>query len=196
MTDGVTDRGMRRLFFALWPDERLRRVLNREAGRLHESWGGRRMHADNLHVTLVFLGDVPDARRDAVREAAVVHVPGFELVFDRARCWRHNRVGHLAASRLPPALTELVRALETGLHGRGFTLERRPYVPHVTLLRDTRCDECAPPGDETIPGAPLIWRARDFVLVESVRGVGYRVIERWPLTPPGLARPQGRDGEC
>jgi 2'-5' RNA ligase len=182
----MADNRVLRLFFALWPDDDLRRALHREGARLHAAWGGRRMHAGNLHMTLAFLGNVPEARLDAVCEAAsTVGGEGFELGLDLARCWRHNLVGHLAASASPPALLALAKSLEEALRVRGFELERRPFAAHVTLLRDARCAEGAPDGAAMNPAVPLRWRARDFVLVESVRGEGYRVMRRWRLRETG-----------
>jgi 2'-5' RNA ligase len=60
----------------------------------------------------------------------------------------------------------------------GLRAEERPYVPHVTLLRNAR----RAPARNTF--SPIDWRAREFVLVESVAangGSGYEVIARWPL---------------
>ena len=54
-----------RLFFALWPDDATRDALDRTGKWLHRHWGGRRMRADTLHLTLAFLGDTPAAARDA-----------------------------------------------------------------------------------------------------------------------------------
>jgi 2'-5' RNA ligase len=55
----------------------------------------------------------------------------------------------------------------------------RPYLPHVTLLRD------APrkPSEQDLP--PVTWHAREFVLVESVMAAAasrYDIIGRWSLT--------------
>jgi 2'-5' RNA ligase len=178
----MADKRTRRLFFALWPDDDLRGALDREGARLHAAWGGRRMHAGNLHLTLVFLGNVPEAMLDSACEAASrVCGQAFDLALDLARCWRHNRVGHLAASAAPPALLDLAKSLEDALRARGFELERRPFAAHVTLLRDAQCAECVLNDADLNPGVPLLWRARDFVLVESVRGAGYRVMNRWRL---------------
>ena len=53
-----------RLFFALWPDNEVRRTLDQAGRQLHAACGGRRMRAPNVHLTLVFLGNVEIARLD------------------------------------------------------------------------------------------------------------------------------------
>lgn len=176
-----SQRNNMRLFFALWPDADLRAALDAEAGRLHRVRGGRRTRAETIHLTLAFLGEVERARLPALLEmAAGIRVPRFEVRFDRFDCWRHNRVAHLGASQVPPRLLELVRQLEAGSRQLGLGVERRPYVPHITLLRHA---DCAP--EMTNPAPPeLRWLARDWVLVSSsLRSGGalYEQLGRWPL---------------
>ena len=63
-----------RLFFALWPDETLRRQLVKRMARDLRPCGGRRIPPENLHVTLVFLGTL-DARQRRRLELAAETVP-------------------------------------------------------------------------------------------------------------------------
>jgi RNA 2',3'-cyclic 3'-phosphodiesterase len=170
-----------RLFFALWPDEDVRASLAAAAGKLHELRGGRRTRPDTLHLTLVFVGEIAVERLpELLAAAAGVAVPTFEVLFDHSDCWRHNHVAHLGASLSPPALLELVGQLESRLSSAGIAFDRRPYVPHITLLRKADCS----PGIENPALAPIRWLARDFVLVRSsLRSGGalYEQIGRWPL---------------
>ncbi|MEK7758301.1 MAG: 2'-5' RNA ligase family protein, partial [Pseudomonadota bacterium] len=50
-----------RLFFALWPDPVLQQRLAQAAEALLPRAAGRRVRAENLHCTLVFLGAVEAA---------------------------------------------------------------------------------------------------------------------------------------
>jgi len=170
-----------RLFFALWPDEEVRASLDAAAGKLHELRGGRRTRPDTLHLTLVFIGETAvDKLPELLAAAAGVAVQKFEVLFDRSDCWRHNHIAHLGASLSPPALLELVGQLESRLSSAGIPFDRRPYVPHITLLRKADCS----PGKENPALAPIRWPARDFVLVRSsLRSGGalYEQMGRWPL---------------
>lgn len=168
-----------RLFFALWPDDATRDVLNRVGKRLHQHWGGRLMRADTLHITLAFLGRTPVEQLDVLAACAdTVRTGAFELILDQAGYWRHNRIGWLGASQTPPPHLELVGALNTALQDAGFAVDARPHVPHVTLLRNTT-------GGELPACEPVRWPISDFVLVVSraeADGMHYDVIRRWPLT--------------
>ncbi|MGE5319751.1 MAG: RNA 2',3'-cyclic phosphodiesterase [Hyphomicrobiaceae bacterium] len=167
-----------RLFFALWPDDATRDALNRTGKWLHQHWGGRRMRADTLHITLAFLGSIAVEELDELVACAdIVHTGAFELLLDQAGYWRHNRIGWLGASQTPPQHFELVGALNSALQAAGFPADARPHVPHVTLLRKSA-------GGEVPPCTPVHWRIGDFVLAKSVTesdGAHYEVIRRWPL---------------
>ena len=167
-----------RVFFALWPDDGVRDALHREAQRLHRNCGGRVMRRENVHLTLVFVGDVAVERLDELKAVAgTICGSSFELVLDRLGYWRHNRIVWASPLTVPEALRELVSSLEDRLKHAGFEFDERPYAPHITLLRDARA-----------PGVPaplhLDWPVADFVLVESARsdqGSAYRVLARWNL---------------
>lgn len=169
---------MPRLFFALWPGAAERSELFAAGQRAHPHSGGRAMRRENLHQTVVFIGDVTASQLEKIKAAgdATVAQP-FDLQFGHVRYWRHNRIVWAAPLATPAPLADLVGHLERRLDGAGIKFDRRPYVPHVTLVRDAR-----PPGEL----APLHfeWAVRDFALIESARNAGgavYRPIARWPL---------------
>ena len=168
-----------RVFFALWPDEAVRRQLHEASGHLHKLRGGRRIHPDKLHLTLLFIGALPRERlEDLIAAAALVKAKGFDVCFDRPECWRHNRIAFLGASEPPAALFALVADLEQNVAQAGIEFDRRPYKAHITLLRNADCRKDDPALE------PVEWAARDFVLVESRlsdKGSSYEVLDRWPL---------------
>ena len=167
-----------RLFFAIWPDAAARARLYAHAQALHKDCGGRPMRRDNLHLTLVFLGTVPRtqiAHIEAV--AARCGGPRFELALDTTGYWRHNRIVWAAPAVVPAPLRGLVVSLESGLAASGCTFDRRPYAPHLTLIRNAR-------EPRPLPAFELAWPVAEFTLVESTRyerGARYDAIARWPL---------------
>lgn len=167
------------MFFALWPNAAERAGMAARQPALKKLCRGRVMRADNLHATLVFLGNVEIARLDAAREAAeAVQFSPFQLGWNLLRCWAHNHIVHAAAEHIPGQLALLVRQLEENLAQRGFSFERRVYQPHVTLLRNANCGQAGLPEF-----APAIWVVQDFVLLQSVggkQGVHYEVLARFP----------------
>jgi 2'-5' RNA ligase len=164
-----------RLFLALWPDNATRNALERAGEALHRHWGGRRMRADTLHLTLAFLGETPmQTCAVLLPHLAAVRAAPFELRLDRAGCWPHNRIGWLGAAQTPAALIELAADLRGALAAASTTFDRRPFVPHVTLLRQTA-------GGQPPACAPVRWPVHDFSLVLSRPGARYEILQRWPL---------------
>lgn len=170
---------VRRLFFALWPGDDQRTALAPRLRALQPQGYGRPQAPGQWHVTLEFLGPVPEARMPAVREAAAaVHVAPFELAFDAVEFWRRPQVLCLVARALPPALEALVAQLRAGLAARDFKPEQRSYRAHLTLAR--KVTQPAAVG----PCEPLLWPASEFSLVESLTersGSRYVPVDRWSL---------------
>jgi len=168
-----------RLFFALWPGATERAALQAAVELAHGLYGGKPCQVDSLHLTLHFLGQVDEAATARVLEAAaMVRAVSVAMAFDRLDCWRHNRIAHLAMTRPPEALLELAGAVARSLREARWPSERRPYFPHVTLVRKAACEKKNPAPE------PVLWTARDFVLVKSSlrpEGARYEQLGRWPL---------------
>jgi 2'-5' RNA ligase len=169
-----------RLFFAVWPEPGIQRALEKHARGLMRECGGRAIPARNIHLTLVFIGDVGRDRLPRIEEiAAAVSTPHFELAVSRVEYWRHNRIVWAGVEHCPGELQSLVDGIELALSAEGFRFDQRTYVPHITLVRSARR---APPGF-VIPVITL--PVSRFALVESVqrsRGRAYEVLQEWPLT--------------
>ena len=165
-----------RLFFALWPASDLQTKLaawaNQTAGR------GRAMRSENLHLTLAFLGVTEAALvPDLIALAAGVRFAPIRLPLDRAGYWKHNRIIWCGAGEEPSVLTSLVEDLRARLDASGIHYDRKPFVSHITLVRDATCLPAAPAW------IPFVWGARDFALVSSMRvegRVSYQVLQRFP----------------
>ncbi len=168
---------VKRVFFALWPNQVVRAALAELSRQVHSYCGGRSADAASLHMTLAFLGAVPEKRIDALRAmASEVRFARFTLELDSVGCWRHNHIAWIAPQTASPGLSDLVAKLEAQLAVSGFTFDQRPFAPHVTLVRKADCKSglpsCAAPG----------WQIEEFVLVESAighPGTAYRIIGCW-----------------
>jgi 2'-5' RNA ligase len=167
-----------RLFFALWPSAAERAALAAWQPPLRELCGGRPMRGDNLHATLVFLGEVAEHRLEALQLAAQeTPFAEFELNWTGAHYWGHNHIVYAAPEEVPVRLAELVGELERSLRRHRFRFEQRPYKPHVTLLRHAQWSDAALPG---MPAAR--WQVRGFALVRSTsdeQGARYEVLARF-----------------
>lgn len=141
--------------------------------------GGRALPARNIHLTLVFLGEVARERLPRLEAlAAAVTVPRFEIRVDHVGYWRHNRVVWAGVERGAAELEALAVGLKQALAGNDFDFDNRAHVPHVTLLRNARRAPAAPAV------RPVAWPVTGHALVESVpleRAKLYRVLRIWPL---------------
>jgi len=169
----------RRLFFALWPSEAVRERIWTGTRAVTAPVGGRTLPAANFHITIAFLGEVPETRLNAALQAgAATHGNAFELILDRVESFRRSGVLSLVPSQPPSALTDLVDQLRFNLLDGQFRLEHREFRAHVTLVRDLRRPVTA------ASVAELPWPVEEFVLAESQLGRDgsrYSVLARWPL---------------
>ncbi|WP_305906492.1 RNA 2',3'-cyclic phosphodiesterase [Methylomarinum sp. Ch1-1] len=168
---------MKRLFFALWPDEETRHKVVK-LNRTIKNDRLRKVKPDNVHITLVFLGSVNAEQERVIREEAgnIVAEP-VQIQFDRLTLWRRPGILSLTCTEQPRSLLELVVGLTRIAVGCELDVDKRPYKAHVTLARKAR-------SKPDIEMRPLLWRADRFALVESVSaedGVHYQVLESWPL---------------
>ena len=131
--------GVARLFFAAWPTPEVQQALHEIAGQAQRECGGRAVTARNIHLTLAFLGNVERARvpKFYAVAAGITGAP-CDLVVDRVDYWRHNRILWAGVERCSDSLQALVADLCKGLRAIDFSLDERPYIPHITLLRNAR----------------------------------------------------------
>lgn len=170
-----------RLFFALWPEPEVQQQLAHAASALLPRGVGRLTQADNLHCTLVFLGNVTPAQRLCVEDVASrIQVCRFQLQLDRFGYFRRPQVAWLGCTSMPAELPELVTVLSHGAADCGFPADPRPYQVHLTIARKVRRDPGRPPV------IPILWEIGRFALVESVGvsgGVQYRPLRWYELLP-------------
>lgn len=114
---------------------------------------GRFTRPENLHLTLVFLGECPPGRLPAAREAlAAVDAEAFVLRIGGLGCFRRSG-GDLywAGVERTPALLRVWECLCAQLRARGFRLEARSYRPHITLVRQAVLREGCDRGALAVP---------------------------------------------
>jgi 2'-5' RNA ligase len=193
--------GTRRLFVAVSPPDPVRRRVARVADELRASAGGKDVRwvaVENVHVTVQFLGAVPEERVPAV-EAAVraAAAAGRPLALEVSGAGgfpsaRRPRVVWLGLGGEIAALGAVVADLGRRLARLGFPPEERAFAPHLTLgrSRDPRgAPGFAPALTLAAAADPIPWRVADLVLFEShlsPKGPRYEAILRAPL---GAAAP-------
>ena len=159
-----------RLFAAIRLSPAAEDALAEAQGTLRRAGRGSFPRREMLHLTLAFLGEVEDA---APAEAAVEALRGTGSV--SLTLEGTGRFGDTwwAGIRENPALKTLALGLQGDLRRRGFSLEERPWQPHITLVRHYR-----PKGEPpvlTLP--PVTMEVGSVALLESLHREGRAVYE-------------------
>ena len=139
-------------------------------------------HERNLHLTLKFLGEIPSGRVDELARLmaeAARDIPSFDIRLEGAGGFPTLRAPRVLWIGIREPL-ELVRKLhenmENALSGAGFSRDKRPFHPHVTVGRVK--GRVAPDWGEryasTVSG----------MTISSVRATSYRLYES-RLSPSG-----------
>lgn len=166
----------KRIFLALWPDDRQRNGLRDIFQPLLTSIEGKPVDRRNWHVTLVFIGPFPEAEIPALlQRLSHVAVRPFRLRFDRLSFWPRPKIACLEATTVPPALKELKAGLDQLLLPYGTRPEALEYRPHITAMRSARAFPTARLA------RPIELRWSGFEMVESVSapgGVQYRPLKQ------------------
>ena len=180
-----------RLFFALpLPGEakdRLRAPL--EGAKKAGGDGVSFTRIEQLHFTLAFLGEQPGpdealAAGEALREGAP-----FEVALSGAGAFPNTarpRVLWLGVTDGALPLLQATERLRTALRQRGFTLEERPFRPHLTFARvRPRGERSAKRALAAIaPGEFARWTTREACLMQSFLGKGgatHTVLRAFPF---------------
>lgn len=164
-----------RLFFALWPDVGTRTALM----QLQDDMRGRVIPYDNLHLTLVFLGQQPTALLPSLKDL-LTHIPAATLMLtiDQLGYFPRKRIAWAGMHAIPHTLLALHRSLMAGLLRAGVQLrEEQDFKPHITLAREARL-----PVDMVF--TPIAWQVGELALVQSTTETGgtrYSVLASRPL---------------
>jgi RNA 2',3'-cyclic 3'-phosphodiesterase len=137
--------------------------------------------AENLHLTLLFLGAVSDVKLPQLyqlgHQVALQH-GGFEMELDTLGLFPQAKVAWIGVSQPPTELLALELALRAGVSALGLPLDPSPYRPHITLYRKAR----TLPEPDARARATISLQAREFHLYESCStpaGVQYCKLASW-----------------
>ena len=152
-----------RLFFAIPLPPPVRETLAAVQDGLRAQGRGAFPPPENLHLTLAFLGETEDLA-GAVAALAAIRARPFSLSvggplgrFDDL-WWAGVRAGR--------ALEDLALSLQADLRARGFSIEDRPFQPHITLVR--RWQGEAP--QVTVPHAKMVVRRVSLLRSDQTGG--------------------------
>jgi 2'-5' RNA ligase len=184
------EKGLIRAFLGIPLPAEQRAALAAYVGACSESHPEFRwVRADNLHLTLRFIGAAEPARLgELTTRLRSTPAPGFELALNGSGSFgsgRLKRVLWLGLGEGAAPAAELAAAVEAACVATGFEADPRPFRAHITLAR-ARDRRGAPEPD--LPPAPALpaWRPTEYLLYQSRLGPGgaqYVALERFPLLP-------------
>jgi 2'-5' RNA ligase len=149
------------------------------------------VRAENLHLTLKFIGEAESAKLDGIRaalaevrssHAVAMLVQGLGFFPDDHRprvLW--------AGTRAPDHLAQLAMATDAVLASLGFPREQRPFAPHLTLARLKGMSLPEPLRNAIRRDAARTfgaWQATEFHLIESrlkPAGAEYTTVQSFPF---------------
>jgi RNA 2',3'-cyclic 3'-phosphodiesterase len=106
-------------------------------GGAHPAW----VPAENLHITLAFLGSQPAERVPEVQQAmmeSAADIEPFKLSIGNLELFptpKQPKVISIAVRGNTSAVEHIYEKLSTALSRRGFKLDERAFRPHLTLAR-------------------------------------------------------------
>jgi RNA 2',3'-cyclic 3'-phosphodiesterase len=164
-----------RLFFALWPDADTKNQLAFVAAKLRLAAPSRLVPANNYHLTLAFVGEVPSSRLPGLLAiGAMQQASRLRITFDATEHWAKSQVVVAAAQKMPHQLLTLWDQLHKDL-----ALKAQPNPrAHVTLARKV----AQAPVLQAM--SPVAWSTSSFGLYRSETGgvqSAYTVVDTWPL---------------
>jgi len=155
----------KRLFFALWPDNRQRDRLRDVINSVAKTVEGRPVERRNWHITLPFIGNIEERHIPDIQElVAQVQMEPFRLVFDRLEYSPRRKIACLAAAMAPAELEQLVSSLNDVVRLVGVSPPENTYRPHITVSHNAR----AFPTERLTQRATTEWSS--FELMESTSG--------------------------
>ncbi len=170
---------MKRLFIAIDLQDQaelIRHLLDslRQAGVR-----GRSVRRDHLHLTLQFLGDVPESALENLRyvlNQTAGQIAPFQLTLSGLGTFgKHSDLIWLGVAE-NAVCRQLHRILTRSLCERGLPHENRPFQPHVTLIRQAVFPAESPPDRliQTIRQTPIDVPVHQIHLMESRLDQGRR----------------------
>lgn len=166
----------KRIFLALWPDDRQRNTLRDTFRPLLSSIEGKMVDRRKWHVTLVFIGEFPEALiPELLMKISHIEVQPFRLRFDRLSFFPRPKIACLEVMTVPDELRQLKGDLESALLPYDVAPEDLEYRPHITAVRAAR------PFELVRLARPLEMHWSGFELIESISmpgSVQYRPLKQ------------------
>lgn len=127
--------------------------------------------AEDYHITLHFLGAATEQQLQRLSQELkpiVRSIYPFALVINQLGCFGQSQQPRIFWAGLAdsPQLAQLQKSMAPSCQAAGFTVDQRPYRPHITIARKWKGkDPFVLPPMPVSP--PLSWTAEEVILYRS-----------------------------
>lgn len=180
-----------RIFIAVPFSEENKKDLKKIQEKIKKkSKGGRFSDPKNFHLTLKFIGEVPEEKLEEVKGALgslTQKATSFSLALEGFGTFEKGRthIPWLGVTKGYEALKDLQEEVEQVLYDLGYKKESRPFQPHMTFGRKVQLS----PSDigylqEILKTEKIPVEVQSLALMESTRIDGrlaYPILEEFPL---------------
>lgn len=184
-----------RAFVAIIPPPEMRRLALQAAIEMTRNLadGVRWTRPENVHLTLTFLGDVPDEALegigDALGRACSTHAP-FDVRLQGLSAFpspRRARIIWCGVDEGSREISLLAASMESALEPWGFGRKERGYVPHATLGRARGRSFSLDLPEEGVLETPSFRVSSAHLMKSSLtpRGSVYETVETFTLRGTG-----------
>jgi len=165
---------MSRYFFALWPDNTLRKVISNCSEHLPIT--GSKINKLNFHITLLFMGKLNKQQlKTIIGNSKQINCPKFDICLNHNGYFKNSKVTWLGLKSIPDSLLQLHNLLSQAAKQSNIFIKPQQYKPHLSLSR-----KASALSKQEIK--PIQWTIKDFALVESIdtaKGVIYQPIQQF-----------------
>ncbi len=104
---------------------------------------GRFSHRDHIHLTLLFLGDIPSHKINTIcKTMDSIKASPFIIKVDKIGNFKRDDGDiYWLGMENNESLLKLQKNLNDALMGENFSLEKRKYTPHITIGRKVKIKE-------------------------------------------------------
>ncbi len=174
-----------RLFIAIELPEAVKSLLD---GLQRNVPSVRWLPPGQIHLTLLFLGEVMEDKLEQISEAlSEITVEPFTIQITKTGCFPHARDPRVLWVGLArqPGLEQLHILVRRVVSSCGILLEKRPFRPHITVARVKQPDSCDISSylNQAICEGISPINVRQFILFQSIltqQGAIHKPIQAFP----------------
>jgi len=168
---------MLRIFISINCDDKVRdQLLSVQEKIKAQSVKGNFSLPENLHLTLVFIGETPEDKiqliASVIEKALKPPADPFTLTFSTVGCFTHSKkelwwIGTDPNDTRLNILKTIRQRIADGLFSEGINFDNRPFNPHITLGREVKHD-----SPIIIPKQKIVYPVNRISLMKSERVKG------------------------